>query len=46
MEVSGLPYVDFTEAKDTIRKIGLPMHADGGRVGSKLPDVDEILGTI
>ena len=46
MEVSGLPYIDFTEAKETIRKIGLPMHADGGRVGSRLPDIDEIIGTL
>ena len=46
MEVSGLPYVDFSESIDIIRKIGLPQHADGGRVGSKLPDIDEMIGTL
>tara|TARA_R100000458_G_C8249333_1_gene226606 strand:- start:85 stop:1419 length:1335 start_codon:yes stop_codon:yes gene_type:complete len=46
MEVSGLPYVDFSESVDIIRKIGLPQHADGGRVGSRLPDIDEMIGTL
>ena len=46
MELTGLPYIDFSEAKDIIRKIGLPQHADGGRVGSKLPSVEDILGRI
>ena len=46
MEVSGLPYVDFSESLDIIRKIGLPQHADGGRVGSSLPDIDEMIGTL
>tara|TARA_R100001163_G_scaffold2109_1_gene3302 strand:- start:351 stop:5702 length:5352 start_codon:yes stop_codon:yes gene_type:complete len=46
MEVSGLPYVDFSESLDIIRKIGLPQHADGGRVGSSLPEIDEMIGRL